>query len=335
MGKGKTKDRTARWANIEHLLYQNRSGLTVKELADKCYVSTRQIYRDFHDLEQKLSIGFWQDGNKWGIPDGYFLPPIRFSLPEALNIFLAARLMVSYSRHYDVNIASTFTKLNSIVPSPLREQIQKTIDWMQALPADEKHLRILAKLAEAWASQCQVKLTYQSLPAEKATERIIEPYFIEPAAPCHSSYVVAYCHRAGEVRVFKLERIEDIELIQQTYNIPSDFDANKFFASAWGIVVGDEVKTVKLKFHPEIARLIEETIWHPSQMVERKRNGSVIMTLKVFDTYEFRSWILQWGEKVEVVEPEELRQAIAHTGSAIAELYQELLSNPVEIPLPA
>jgi predicted DNA-binding transcriptional regulator YafY len=70
-------------------------------------------------------------------------------------------------------------------------------------------------------------------------------------------------------------------------------------------------------------------------MVERKRNGSVIMTLKVFDTYEFRSWILQWGEKVEVVEPEELRQAIAHTGSAIAELYQELLSNPVEIPLPA
>lgn len=321
MGKGKTKDRTARWANIEHLLYQNHGGLTIGELADKCCVSTRQIYRDFHDLEQKLSIKFWQDGNRWGIPDGYYLPPIRFSLSEALNIFLSARLILNYSRRYDANIASTFTKLNSIVPSPLREQIQKTIDWMQVLPADEERLRILAKLAESWATQCQAKIIYHSLPAENATERVIEPYFIEPAAPGHSSYVIAYCHRACEVRVFKVERIEDIELTQQTFIIPSDFDANKYFAAAWGIVIGDKIKTIKLKFQPEIARLMQETVWHPSQIVERKRDGSVMMTLKVFDTFDFRSWILQWGEKVEVLEPEELRQAIAHTGYAIAELY--------------
>jgi len=323
LGKGKTKDRTARWGKIQHLLYQTSSGLTVKDLAEKCDISTRQIYRDLNDLEQKLGIPFWQNGSTWGIAEGYFLPPIRFSIPEALNIFLSARLMLSFSRHYDTNTASTFIKLNSVVPSPLREQIQKTLDWMQKLPADEKHLRVLAKLAEAWSSQRKVKLIYQSLPAEKATERIIEPYFIEPAAPGHSSYIIAFCHRAGEIRVFKVERIEDIEITQQTYSIPPDFDANKYLASAWGIVVGDEVKIVRLLFLPEIARLMEETIWHPSQVIEKKDDGSVIMTLKVFDTFDFRSWILQWGEKVEVLEPEELRQAIAHTGSAIAELYKK------------
>lgn len=36
--------------------------------------------------------------------------------------------MLNYAHRYDPNIASTFTKLNSIVPLPLREQIQKTMD---------------------------------------------------------------------------------------------------------------------------------------------------------------------------------------------------------------
>lgn len=288
MGKGKTKDRTARWEKIQHLLYQTSSGLTIRDLAEKCDISTRQIYRDLNDLEQKLSIPLWQNGSTWGITEGYFLPPIRFSIPEALNIFLSARLMLNFSRHYDTNTASTFIKLNSVVPSPLREQIQKTLNWMQKLPADENHLRILAKLAEAWSSQCQVKLVYQSLPAEKATERIIDPYFIEPAAPGHSSYVIAFCHRTGEIRVFKVERIKDIEITHQTYRIPPDFDANEYLASAWGIVVGEEVKMVKLLFSPEIARLMEETTWHTSQLIEKQNDGSLIMTLRVFDTFDFR-----------------------------------------------
>ena len=56
MGKGKTKDRTARWAKIEHLLYQNRNGLKIKEIARICNVSVRQIYRDINDLQLKLGF---------------------------------------------------------------------------------------------------------------------------------------------------------------------------------------------------------------------------------------------------------------------------------------
>ncbi|MBI2831939.1 MAG: HTH domain-containing protein [Chloroflexi bacterium] len=114
MGRGKTKDRTARWANMEHLLYQTRAGLTIKELSEKCGVSIRQIYRDIHDLEEKLGIKLWQEESRWGIAEGHFLPPIRFSLSEALTIFLAARLMMSYSHRYDPSTASAFIKLNSI-----------------------------------------------------------------------------------------------------------------------------------------------------------------------------------------------------------------------------
>jgi len=322
MGKGKTKDRTARWAKIEHLLYQNRNGLKIKEIARICNVSVRQIYRDINDLQLKLGFPIWEEGSTRGIDEEYFLPPIRFSLPEAINVFLAARLMLNYAHRYDPNIASTFIKLNSIVPPSLRDQIQKTMDWMQKQPQDEKYLRILATLAEAWVSQHQVKISYQALAEKKSVERIIEPYFIEPAAPGHSSYVIGYCHRTNSLRTFKIERIESIEPTLEHYVIPPDFDANAYLGSSWGIVVEGEVETIKLRFIPEIARIMEETMWHPSQVLERQKDGSVIMTLRVASTVELYGWILSWGEKVEVLEPEELRERVARTGQAIVDIYE-------------
>ncbi len=321
MKKRKT-DRTARVLNVMHLLYQNPGGLPVQKIADLCGVKKRTTYRDLKALESDMGIPISQDGSKRGIVEGYFLPPIHFTLPEALNIFLASRLMLNYVHRYDPNVASTFTKLNSIVPPPLRDQIQKTMEWMQKQPKDEKYLRILATLAEAWISQHQVKISYQALSEKEATERTIEPYFIEPAAPGHSSYVIAYCHRTKSLRTFKVERIEAIQASSDPYVIPPDFDVNAYLGSSWGIVVKDEVETIKLRFIPQIARIMEETIWHPSQVLERQSDGSIIMTLSVTNTVELYSWILGWGEKVEILEPEELRKRVARTATAMLDVYK-------------
>jgi len=245
--------KTERMLRVWLLLLRNPLRFTTKDLAERFEVNVRTIYRDLDTLGTELMVPVYEDKAKWAVDDGYFLPPIRFTVAEALNIFLAARLMLSYSHRYDPNVDSTFSVLASVLPVPLREQVQKTLDWMHSLPKSEGYLRVLAKLAEAWTSQHRVKITYRSLPAAKAVERIIEPYFIEPAAPGHSSYVIAYCHRAGELRIFKVERIEEIELTDESYTIPADFDANRYFSSAWGIVVEGEEQTVKLKFSPEIA----------------------------------------------------------------------------------
>jgi len=231
--------------------------------------------------------------------------------------------MLSYARRYDPNIASTFTKLNSIITPPLRDQVQRTMDWMQRYPRNEKYLLTLATLADAWVAQRQVKILYKALARQKAIERTIEPYFIEPAAAGHSCYVIAYCHHTGSLRTFKIERIEAIEATSEPYVVPSDFDANAYLSSSWGIVAEGEVKTVKLKFAPEISRIMEETIWHPSQVLEYQSDGSVIMNLRITDTTELRSWILGWGENVEVLEPDEIRQDIIETAKAMLDVYRQ------------
>lgn len=314
-------NKTERLIKIWILLLNSPFRFTTKNLAEKFGVNVKTIYRDLDTLDVELRVPIQKQGTKWGIDEGYFLPPIRFSVPEALTIFLASRLMLSYSHRYDPNTDSTFMKLNSVVPPMLRDEIQKTLDWMEGLPRNDNYLRTMAKLAEAWVSQHQVKISYRSLPAEEATERIIEPYFIEPVATGHASYVMAYCHRTDSIRTFKMERIDAIELMPESYAIPSSFDANAYLGSSWGIVVDGEIKTIRLRFTPELARIMEETLWHPSQVLEKEADGSVIITLEVADTVELYSWILGWGEKVEVLEPEELRQDIIDTAKAMLDVY--------------
>jgi predicted DNA-binding transcriptional regulator YafY len=197
------------------------------------------------------------------------------------------------------------------------------MDWMHTLPRDERYLRTLAELAKAWVEQRRVLITYRAYDAEKAIERKIEPYFIEPAAVGHASYVVAYCHYAGAIRNFRIGRIESIRVTDEAYTIPADFDANQYFGPAWGVSVEGEVKTIRLKFAKGVARLIEETVWHPSQVLEKRKDGSLIMTLQALDTIELFRWILWWGEDVEVLEPREIRDTVIETAEALREVYMK------------
>ncbi len=320
-------DKLGKWERLIRiwiLLASNPAGYTVKDLAGRFGVNIRTIYRDMLALGADLHVSVYDDNGTWKIQGDRVLPPIQFTLPEALNIFLAARLMLRYSHRYDPYAEATFTKLSAVLPPTLARQVHRTMDWMHKLEKDEKRLRVLSTVAEAWVSQRRLKIVYRSLPAQKAAARIIEPYYIEPAAPGHASYILAHCNRAGRLRTFKIERIESAELTSDHYTIPADFDANEFFGSSWGIVVEGEVKTIKLRIaDPEIARIMSETVWHPSQVVERRRDGSTIMTLRLMDTVELCSWILSWGEGVEVLEPKELRKEVMNTAKNMVKVYEK------------
>jgi predicted DNA-binding transcriptional regulator YafY len=317
--------KTDRMLRIWLLLLRNPLHFTTRDLAEMFEVNVRTIYRDLVTLGSELMVPVYGEKSRWAVDEGHYLPPIRLTVSEALNVFLAARLMLNYSHRYDPNVDSAFSVLASVLPPALQKQVNHTLDWMRGLPRNESYLANLAKLGEAWSSQHRVRITYRSLEAEKATERLIEPYFIEPAAAGHSAYVIAHCHRVREVRTFKIDRIEAMQVTDQVYTIPADFDANKFFGSAWGVVVEGKAKTVRLKFDRRVARIIQETVWHPSQVLSRQKDGSLVITLQVMDTVELLSWILGWGDHVEVLEPLEMRASVGATARAVLINYGQKL----------
>jgi len=240
-----------------------------------------------------------------------------------MTIFLAARLLLAYSNTYNPNIYSSFVKLNSIVRPPLRDQIALTIAWMQKLNRDDKFLKVLEILSQSWMQRRRARIWYKALGRTKDKDRIIEPYFIQPAALERGNYAIAYCHSTKQVRTFKVERITSIQLREDTYSIPKDFDANKYFGTAWGIAVYGKPENIKLRFDKEVGRIAQETRWHPSQVTEMQPDGSALVTFKLSITAEFINFIMWWGEKVEVLQPASLRKDVAGIAKNILDFYNK------------
>jgi len=83
------QDLMARWQKIQLLLFQSKYGLTLEALADRCEVSTRTIRRDLERLESAVGLPLYTEGDRWLVSKDYYLPTVRFTLPEAMNIYLA------------------------------------------------------------------------------------------------------------------------------------------------------------------------------------------------------------------------------------------------------
>jgi predicted DNA-binding transcriptional regulator YafY len=319
----KRSDRTARLLKLEILLSQNPGGLEVEEIARRCSVSERTIYRDLKALEYELEFPIWEEGSKRGVVEGFFLPPISFTTTEAMTIYLAARMMQNSSYLYNPSIAATFMKLNSIVPQPMRQQIQNTIDYIEKQSRDERKIKNLNKIAESWLNKKRIQFLYERVSDEKPKEHIIEPYAIEPSLLDRSNYAIGYCHLEKAIRTFNIDRIiGNVTVLEtETYEIPRDFNVTDYLGSAWNIHFGEELEITRIKFSSKVSKAIMETIWHPSQKMEKQEDGSIIMTLRVPSTMYFRQWLLGWGNELEVIEPQSLRELVKDTARAMMDIY--------------
>jgi len=318
------RDRTARLLRLQILLWQHPEGLKAEEIAKRLNVNVRTIYRDLQALESELDVPVWEKNRKRGIVEGYFLLPISFTSPEAMIIFLAIRLMYNHNHLYNPHMISTFIQLNSIVPQPLKKQIMNTIDRIEKLPRNDSKINNFIKITGAWIGQHPIRIYYQELSNKEPELLLIDPYFIESAAEGHSNYLIAYSHLNRSILTFRMDCIVGEVKVDDTttFEIPPDFDANDYLSSAWGSYAYEKSELVKLRFSPKVSKAIRETAWHPSQRIENQSDGSMIMTLNVQNTIDFRSWILGKGEDVEVLEPMSLREQIIQVNKAVLRLYK-------------
>jgi predicted DNA-binding transcriptional regulator YafY len=158
---------------------------------------------------------------------------------------------------------------------------------------------------------------------ERTFERVVWPLFLEPSPLGHGVYLLAWDEKAGAVRAYRLERMQDAQLLPETFRQPEEFDVARHLAGAWGIwgaSQGDPVEVVLL-FAPSVARRVQETTWHPSQELQQLPDGRIRLTLKVSSWLELRHWVLGWGEAVEVVEPAELRNSVRTAVASLARTY--------------
>jgi predicted DNA-binding transcriptional regulator YafY len=72
-----------------------------------------------------------------------------------------------------------------------------------------------------------------------------------------------------------------------------------------------------------VAGYIKEKIWHESQEIHEQEDGSIIFEAEVAGTKEIKFWVMSWGSKAEVLEPESLREDIRSEMMMTLEIYNE------------
>ena len=114
------RDRLARLLGVlAALRAAGDAGIRPAEIARRTGMSKRTVYRDLRALDSELRFPVWSEDGRWGVEGGAFLPPLRLTLPEAMAVFLSARLVTRYADKYEPQLASAFQKLEEGLPEAL------------------------------------------------------------------------------------------------------------------------------------------------------------------------------------------------------------------------
>ncbi len=316
-----TLSRTERLRQLERLLYRASNGLSAIEIADQLGVGRGTVYRDLERLREQ-GVPLWEEAGRFGVLRDQYLTTIRLNFNEAMTLFIAARLLARYADEYNPHVVSALDKLAAALPESVAAHVLQTAEALRRRPADDRAVAVLEQVARAWAERRIVRLWYRSPRSGELRQRDLAPYFLEVSGPAYSCYVIGYDAWAKGLRTFKLDRLERAQMLDEGYHVPPDFDAAAYLAHSWGIMRGEGVTEVVLQFSPEVAALVCERTWHPSQTVDELADGGLLFTVRVSDPREMRPWIRSWGADVEVLEPPALRAEMAEQAQRMVERYQ-------------
>jgi len=328
----RAQHKASRILQIEELLLTHPEGLTQAEIARRLNVHRSTIHRDLADLDQHFAVYEGEDG-RIAIDRESYLTDVRFTLHEAMAVHLASRLMAMSTDKHNPHAAAVLRKLarslEGLAPR-ISDHVRASAEVMDADAQrhDPVYLQVLETLTRAWSLGRKVRLTHQ-MPDQRVHTYTFSPYYIEPYPAGRTSHVIGWREPPKAVRTFKIERIRTVELLDEAYTIPADFDARETLRDAWGIWYTDDPPVdIVLRFHPRVAGRVMETCWHASEAKSVAEDGSVHYRARIAEPREMLPWIRGWGADVEVLEPEGLRVALEREARRMAQLYHVATIEP-------
>lgn len=314
-------DKVIRIFNIINAIQAN-PGISAADLAFKCDVDVRTIYRDLRLLDSIAPITNDGKGTGYRFTGRFFMYPLNFTEQESLVFSLLPsvldkdKLPPGFETAYDKVMATHHkekSKQNSLI-----ENITDIIQM--GTPAYRKESpNFLQPIIQAILEHKTIDTVYLTQSRDATTERKIDPYYLIPRD--QRFYLIGYCHLKQAIRTFRISRFQSVEITHLTYD-KGDFSVKQYLKNTWSIDRGDKNVTFKVRFSPDVARYIkeEELFVHPR--MKDQKDGSLLFEVTVNNEREFIRWVLQYGPDAEIVEPKSVRESLKQRLSDWMELYK-------------
>lgn len=167
----------------------------------------------------------------------------------------------------------------------------------------------LDPIMEAMLDNLELKIDYQQYKVDQRQEFHMQPYALKVFN--RRWYLLGHLKEQEELRTIALDRILNLKVLANSFKIPEDFDARKYFADVVGIYVNKDlpIEKVQIRAYGDQAEYLRSTPLHKSQSEVRSKHGELAeFTYRLCVTPELVSQLLAMGEKVEVLEPQKLRE---------------------------
>ena len=299
------------------LLLQAHGRLSAGRLAEKLEVSRRTVYRDLDALGSAGVPVVVDRGPRGG---AYLLGGYRTDLTGLTEAELEALLAFGgQGPAADLGLGAQLDqasrKLAVAAGSSRAGRLQERVlvdgeHWFRSARVPPH----LARIQDALWSDRRVRLHYRR-GLERVVERVVDPLGL--VCKAGTWYLLAGVE--GAPRVYRVSRIEDAELTEETFERPADFDLH----AAWTAQVGrfssggPEHIQATVRVDPQVADRFARVLG--DQLVERRGDGLVVLDLPACEAAV--SLLTPFGGAVEVVAPAEVRDRLGELGRALSELY--------------
>lgn len=307
-------NRTERLYRIHNLLKGSRP-VSMQRLMEELEASRATIVRDLEYLRLFMEAPVEYDRARNGYlyrdaEDTFELPGLWFNASELYALMAVEQLLESVQ-----------PGLLGPYLGPLKRRVRRLLK--EAGPdADQVGERVriqpvayrtpepdsFRRVAEATLGGRRLAMTYHSRGRNEVAQRRVHPQRLIHYR--HNWYLAAWCERAGDLRLFALDRIEAPHPDETPADPMAEADLDRALQGAFGIFTGTARAWAVIRFSPEAARWVAEETWHPDQIGQWRDDGYELQ-VPYSDPTELVMEILRHGPDAEILAPAELREHIA------------------------
>jgi predicted DNA-binding transcriptional regulator YafY len=302
------------------LMLLNRDRISAAALAEHFEVSVRTIYRDIEALNLAgipvVSYAGHEGG--FGIMENYRIDRQMFSFKDMFSMLTALRGLNRTLR--DKELDRTIEKITSLVPRGQQEQLAQQYEQLviDIMPwgLGEKQKKKVATVQAAIRENRLLRFQYRNTRGEKL-ERTVEPMTLLFKA--YGWYLFAYCRRRRDYRLFRLTRMNEPEILKETFA-----RRPKTYAEVFQKETGQAKRVdLVLQFRPQVRHMVLD--YFEEETIRVQKDGSVVARISLPEGEWVYGMILSYGENVRVLEP-------VHIQKIVQEKAQKILQNNAKQP---
>ena len=230
-----------------------------------------------------------------------------------------------FTKGYVKNWLLTSFSINNMMAES--KQLSNRIHFEQ-IPYGNEFLPIIVK---AMKEHLCLKIIHQGFRCEEPYSITIKPYGIKVFK--QRWYIIGFPICGKEIKTYALDRTLHVELINEHFKMPEDFDLSAHFYYSYGIITGDledhPIDTIRIKVkngkgYNQSNYLRKLPLHHSQKEVEINKDYS-IFEVRLSPSYDFIYEILSKGDEVEILSPQWFREEVASYVRAMYSSYKDTI----------